>query len=262
MAAPTPKTVGAYAREAKETKGWNAEIVLVSVFGAVFLASLVSVVVIFWKTKRKAKQMATGLDNAMAELGAQKNRAASLERRLKRQEAFIDRNVLGGPEAYSVASPELCPRQPSHPGPDEAPTDHLFVVGSDDEDDDETPRSPTPVAAVVVRRGAIRTIDIQPKGLQNRGAGFDTTVSQGRQPQDSVQGARKAQPWYDVDKVVPFEGLKLQLHSQAEVPRAQITRYWQTDPIETARGTPPRLDNAPAEVNPTATEADRGRGTA
>jgi hypothetical protein len=233
-------------------------------FGLVLLAALLTSVVSIWKTKRRTKQMAAELDNAMAELGAERKRAASLDGRLRRQQAFIDRNVLAGPEAYSAASPEVCPTRPSDSSPDEAPNDDLFVVGSHDESSDgekggeEPPRSPTPMAAVRVRRSAIKTIDLQRKAGQNQGAGLDATISRGRQPQSNVKDAREAPSWYDIDKVQPLEGLDLQLRSQPEDPQAQIDRYWQTDAIDAPRGTLPRLDSPPAEVNPKSTEAGRG----
>jgi hypothetical protein len=265
MAALTLKTVGASAQEVEETRGWDAaQIFLVSMFGIVILAALLTSVVSLWKTKRRTKQMAAELDNAMAELGAERKRAASLDGRLRRQQAFIDRNVLAGPEAYSAASPEVYPKQSSNPGPNETHSDDLFVVGSDDEssdgdgDDEEPPRSPTPMAAVRVRRSAIKTIDLQPKAVQNQEAGMDATIARGRQPEDNVKDARETPSWYDIDKVEPLEGLDLLLRSQPKDPQAQIDRYWQTDAIDAPRGTSPRLDSPPAEVNPTSTEAGRG----
>ncbi|KAK4124654.1 hypothetical protein N657DRAFT_633688 [Parathielavia appendiculata] len=172
--------------------------------------------------------------------------------------------LLEGPEAYSAASPEVRPSRSNESHLDEAPADDVFDVGSDDEstdgddDNDDNPSQPqTPVAALRVRRGAIKTITLPPKGVQIQGSGLDTTISQGRQAQGNIKAESGAPSWFELDEVEALKDRDVKSCSQqAEDPQAQIDRYWQpTGHYRASAKADP--GHPPAEVDSTA-EADRG----
>ncbi|KAK3903738.1 hypothetical protein C8A05DRAFT_32509 [Staphylotrichum tortipilum] len=179
---------------------WSPQqILLVSVFGIVAFAALLASLVAIMDARMRTKEMAADLEKALAELGVQREAASALERSLRCRDAFIDRNVLEGPEVFSAGAPEAAGPEPAFPSrleEDDAGSD-LFVVGCDEEsndsgigssddgrEDDESvcsvsvsalhdendgpaPRSPTAVSAVRIRPNDIKTVILrrpQPRG--------------------------------------------------------------------------------------------------
>ena len=209
MAALPLQTTELSAQDMKGTAGWTTtHIIVVGVVGVVACLALLTSLIVNLRGRRRVKDMAANLGNAVAELGLQRDRAVSLERELDRRDAFIDRNVLEGPEAFSVVFPAAWPNESSRPKestsacPDEARAD-LFVVGDDDEsngsdsnsgDDSDggsawwvetfpggspdTPRSPTLVSAVRVRRSQIKTIEVCRHECQNQQLDLGTAFLQ------------------------------------------------------------------------------------
>ncbi|KAK4100379.1 hypothetical protein N658DRAFT_497375 [Parathielavia hyrcaniae] len=277
MAVLALRTAGSSPQGVGTTAGWDttATILLLTIWNRGF-GRLLRNILSARKATRRAKQTAADLDSAVAELGAQRSRAASLERRLSRQEAFIERNVLAGPEAYSAASPEVVRHERSSFPPcrwDGTPVEDLFVVGSDvesvdggEDDGDLCRRSCTPpVAAVRVRRSAIKTIDLPPRGglLHNQGCSLeeeDTTVSRGRQHTQAS--------WFALDEVEALADRRnIESRSQqpdVKDPQAQIERYWQAagQHRASAKAGGAGSPNPPAEVDSTAAEADRAVASA
>ncbi|KAK4150113.1 hypothetical protein C8A00DRAFT_37300 [Chaetomidium leptoderma] len=167
--------------------------------------------------KRAAKKRAADSERAAAELGAQhQGQVTTLASELSRRDAFIQRNVLSGPDAYSATPLETRPKNDDdsfyafaprrlRPEPDvlsirSNPT--LFVVGSDDESDNEesepsnqarvgpSPRSLTTVPAVRVpavrvRPSKIKTINLQLKGVQDKVDEVDEEVDLGTVSRDA-----------------------------------------------------------------------------
>jgi hypothetical protein len=211
MAALPLQTTELSAQDMQGTAGWTTtHIIVVGMVGIVACLALLASLVINLRGRRRVKDMAANLGNAVAELGLQRGRAVSLERELGRRDAFIDRNVLEGPDAYSVVSPAAWPNESSRPKestsacPDEGRA-ALFVAGDDDEsngsdsdsdsgDDSDarsawwvetlpggssdTPRSPTPVPAVRVRRSQIKTIEVCRHECQNQQLDLGTAFLQ------------------------------------------------------------------------------------
>jgi hypothetical protein len=211
------QTTGLSFRDMEEAAGWTTKhIIVVGVVSIVAFLALLASLVFNLRGRKKVKDMAASLGNAVAELGLQKNRAVSLERELGRRDAFIDRNVLEGPDAYSSASPAAWPNESGRPKgstsarPDEARAG-LFVVGNDDESDGDSgddsddsdagsgstwwvetlpggspdsPLSPTPVPAVRVRRSQIKTIDVYRQDCENQASDLGRAAFQ---PSKSIQ---------------------------------------------------------------------------
>ncbi|AEO68024.1 uncharacterized protein THITE_160321 [Thermothielavioides terrestris NRRL 8126] len=143
MAMPLQQGSEAGVQGAQEAGNWTlVQVVVVTVLALVAFGSLVGHIFEWIRSRRIAKEMAAKLDNTVAELGVQQDRAESLEKALGRREAFIQRNVLSGPEAYSAASPECCQcTQCTQASPHEGDNNEFFAIGSEDEDDNSDGQS-------------------------------------------------------------------------------------------------------------------------
>lgn len=153
---------------------WTAvQIAVVTMLAVLTVGALIVSVIGASRTRRTTRAIE-------AELGVQRGRAASLERELGRREAFIERNILSGPEAFSAATPENSEVYQKKSTRDAGHHD-VFVVGSDEEsDDDKALRAirvildgsppafaPTPMSVVRVRPSEIKTITVRPRSVQS-----------------------------------------------------------------------------------------------
>ncbi|KAL2166065.1 hypothetical protein VTG60DRAFT_3321 [Thermothelomyces hinnuleus] len=250
--------------------------ITVSVLGVIAFVAVVSSIVESLRSRKRARDFVGKLDNAVAELGVERSRTISLQQELSRREAFIDRNMLMGPEAVSAAPFEECPTQCEEYRPEFA-LDSASALGSDDgnsdrDDDDHddgvgegglsaeiTPdvavkavQSCTAMSAVRVRPDQIKTIALVPKGWQIREHELETVVSQDCQV-----------PLYDLwaraNTKEAREDRYVRNRPQQGDPQAQIDRYWESNTIENAQEESPRpaANKVPTEVGTAATEVDR-----
>lgn len=247
-------------------------IILLTLSGAATCAALLASVIVSLNSRRRAKQMAASLDIAVAELGAQQAQAASLKRQLNRREAFIDRNILEGPEAYSRAPPEGRSQQSCGYPVGEAPP-HLFVVGSDDEsdggesendsnrDDDEnrwsvrgigglSPRPRALVSAVRIQPSEIKTVTLRAKEIQSPGvdSGFTVANVKGESPPHSQHILKKKE---SPNNEKPWK------YSKREDVQPQNDSYWPTSRTQSPPEEAPRLAEGSTEVKVTTAEADQ-----
>lgn len=172
----------------------ETEFITVSVLGVMGFAVVVASVAESIKSRRRAREFAGKLDNAVAELGIERSHTISLRHELRRRDSFIDRNILKGPEAVSVAPlqgrPTLC--QEHRPefvrddssalrsddgNGDSGHDDRDYGAGKGDRRAEITPEtadravhSCTAMSAVRVRPGQIKMIVLVPKRMADRRA--------------------------------------------------------------------------------------------
>lgn len=221
-------------RDAESTAGWNTtHIVLVSVLGTV--ACMTLLVSVFYRimTQRKIMILSTALDNVVVELGAQQEQVTALREAVSRRDAYIAHNVMKGPQAYSVASPERLVR----PLYLDVSNNDVFVVDGGERGDgcgdqsespslDQSLQSPAARPAVVVQPGDVRTLTLQPRRLQRPGApNPDMPDSRGFRPRRRAEApSRKAHQGNSQGQKAPLENQGPRDPSAQEAPQAD--RYW------------------------------------
>ncbi|KAK4031209.1 hypothetical protein C8A01DRAFT_21540 [Parachaetomium inaequale] len=229
--------------DTQEATGWGATpIILASVLAAVLFASIVGSL----SMRKRAKVMAADLETAMAELGVQQGRAVSLQQELNRRDAFIDRNVIQGPDVYSAAPPI----RSRDPVPEEVHSDP-FAVGSDEESSDEESSDEESSD----EESSEDESDDSDRSDDDESAESRTTVTPDCQlPKDDL--------WHEVKMEESPEDQSSWSLPQRDDSQAQVGSYWGEDTAELLpQGVAPSLvaGEGPAEVETTTTEVDRAK---
>ncbi|AEO59954.1 hypothetical protein MYCTH_2112081 [Thermothelomyces thermophilus ATCC 42464] len=229
-------------------QSWSeTQIITVSVLGAIAFAAVVASVVEILKSRKRARDFAGKLDNAVAEVGVEQSRTISLQQELSRREVFIDRNILKGPGAVSAAPYEECPKQCQEYRPEFA-LDGASALGSDDKNSD-------------------RDDDDHDDGVGEGGLSAETTPDvavDAVQSCTAMLAVRDCQVSRDdlchrASMKEARENRYVWTRPQQGEPQAQIDRSWESNTIENTQEESPRAaeNKVPTEVGTAATEVDR-----